>query len=56
MTADEIAELLRFGHPDAEPSEVDPLVLDVWLAGLGVDPDDGALVAQALVAWERLIV
>jgi hypothetical protein len=26
-----------------------------WVAGAGGDPDDDALVAAALVAWERLL-
>lgn len=56
MTPEQLAELLRDAHPDAEPSEVEPLVLDLWLQRLGVDPDDDALVSQAVVAWERLIV
>lgn len=56
MTAEELAELLRDAHPDAEPSEIDPLVLDVWVQRLGADPQDDALISQTLVAWERLIV
>ncbi len=56
MTPDELAELLRHAHPDAEPTEVDPLIMDIWLERLGVDISDDELVSQAVVAWERLIV
>lgn len=56
MTSEQVAELLRHAHPDAEPSDVDPLIMDVWLQDLGVDIADGRFVAEVLVAWDRLIV
>ncbi len=56
MTPDQVAELLREAHPDADPSDVEPLVLDVWLERLGVDGTDGGFVAKTLIAWDRLIV
>jgi hypothetical protein len=30
--------------------------LDVWLQDLGVNLDDSLFVADALIAWDRLIV
>ena len=56
MTPDELAELLREAHPDAEPTEVEPLIMDLWLERLGVDTSDDDLVSATIVAWERLMV
>ena len=50
------SELLREAHPEAEPTEVEPLVMDLWLERLGVDVSDDELVSQTVVAWERLMV
>jgi hypothetical protein len=56
VTPDELAELLREAHPEAEPTEVEPLVMDLWLERRGVDVSDDELVSQTVVAWERLMV
>ena len=56
VTPDELAELLREAHPDAEPTEVEPLIMDLWFERLGVDTSDDDLVSAAIVAWERLMV
>ena len=50
------ATLLRDAHPDVEPFEVDWPTLAEWVIAAGLDPDDDALVAAALVAWERLLI
>lgn len=49
-----VAEALADAHPDAEPWETPWPVLAGWLTALGVDPEDDALVAAALTAWELL--
>ena len=56
MTGEELAQLLRAAHPDAEPTETDPAVLAVWIDGVGGDGRDAMLTVAALVAWEQLIV
>lgn len=55
MSAETIAERLRALHPDVEPLELDGDAVAELMTGAGVDPDDDALVARALVAWERLL-
>lgn len=47
-----LAEALLDRHPDAEPYETPPDLLGAWLREAGADPDDDALVAAALAAWE----
>lgn len=56
MIAERAATALREAHPDVEPFEVDWPTLAEWVSAAGLDPDDDALVAAALVAWERLLV
>lgn len=56
MIAERAATVLRDAHPDVEPFEVDWPTLAEWVSAAGLDPDDDALVAAALVAWERLLV
>ena len=46
---------LRERHPDADPLGLDADTLAAWVADAGGDPDDDALVAAALVAWEGLL-
>ncbi len=53
--AERVATVLREAHPDVEPFEVEWPVLARWVAAAGVDPEDDALVAETLVAWERLL-
>lgn len=55
MNADALAERLRHDHPDAEPFELDPAVLAIWISSAGADPEDDRLVSATLVAWERLL-
>lgn len=55
MSAERAASLLREAHPDADPFDVEWSMLAEWVAAVGVDPEDDALVASTLVAWERLI-
>ena len=55
VAAERVATALREAHPDVEPFEVEWPTLARWVADAGVDPDDDALVAETLVAWERLL-
>lgn len=55
MRGEEIASVLRSAHPEAEPFEVAWPTLAEWVAQAGVDPEDDALVAETLIAWERLL-
>ena len=55
MSGEEIAWRLRTAHPEAEPFEVSWPTLAEWVAEAGVDPEDDELVAETLVAWERLL-
>ncbi len=55
VPAERLAEALRFGHPDAEPGELDPDTLSRWVRDAGHDPDDAELVAGALAHWELLM-
>jgi hypothetical protein len=50
-----LAAALRAALPEAEPFDLDPDALARAVAAEGVDPDDDALVAAALVAWEALL-
>ena len=56
VAVDAVACVLREAHPDVEPFEVEWPTLAAWVAAAGVNPDDDALVAATLVAWERLLV
>jgi len=55
VIAEQAATVLRDAHPDVEPFEVDWPTLAEWVSAAGLDPDDDALVAAALVAWEQLL-
>ncbi len=55
MSPHDLAEALRAAHPDAEPMEVDGETLAGWVASCGADPDDDALVGDAVAAWELLL-
>lgn len=55
MSAEALADALREAHPDAEPLDLDHATLAALIAAHGADPDDDALAAAALVAWERLL-
>lgn len=50
-----LASALRAALPDAEPFEIGPGELAQAVTDLGADPDDDALVAAVLVAWEALL-
>lgn len=50
-----MARFLRAALPHAEPLELDPEALRDALVAAGADPDDDALVAEVLVAWEALL-
>ncbi len=41
--------------PDAEPFDLHPDELAGAIAAHGADPDDDALVAATLLAWEALL-
>jgi hypothetical protein len=56
VAVETVASVLREAHPDVEPFEVEWPTLAEWVAAVGVNPDDDALVAATLVAWERLLV
>jgi Fe-S-cluster formation regulator IscX/YfhJ len=55
VSAERAAALLREAHPDADPFEVDWQTLAGWVSAVGIDPDDDAMVATTLVAWEQLL-
>jgi hypothetical protein len=55
MIAERAATVLRQAHPDVEPFEVDWPTLAEWVEQAGIDPENDALVAAALVAWEQLL-
>lgn len=55
MGPEELAVALRGALPDAEPFDLGPEALAAAVAATGADPDDDALVAAALVAWEGLL-
>lgn len=55
VAVEEIASVLREAHPDVEPFEVEWPTLAEWVAAAGVNPDDDVLVAETLLAWERLL-
>lgn len=53
MDPERLADTLLERHPDAEPFETDPDQLARWMAEAGADPDDGALTAALLTAWDQ---
>lgn len=55
VDADLIAQRLHQDHPGAEPLEVDGGTLRAWIADAGADPDDQALLAEVVTAWEALL-
>lgn len=55
MIVEQAASALRHAHPHVEPFEVDWPTLSQWFVDAGIDPDDDAMVAAALVAWEQLL-
>ena len=55
MGPEHLAAMLRAALPEAEPFDLGQAELAAALAAHGADPDDDALVAATLVAWEALL-
>lgn len=52
MNPEVVADRLQEAHPEAEPYETPWPMLAVWLAEVGVDPDDDEAVTSVLNAWD----